>query len=94
MGTNSLFNYENIPKDILIRAKKLSKISKIYKIPLKASALQYVMSHPAVISTIPGPENVEELLNNIENCKLDIPENFWIDLIENNLIPQNAFYPK
>jgi D-threo-aldose 1-dehydrogenase len=94
LGGNSLFNYGNVPKDILIRAKKLSKISKKYNIPLKAAALQYVMSHPAVISTIPGPENIKELLNNIENCNLYIPENFWIDLIENNLIPKNAFYPK
>ena len=73
---------------------KLNKISKKYNIPLKAASLQYVMNHPAVISTIPGSQSINELENNIEICNIKIPEEFWKDLIQNSLIPKNAFYPK
>tara|TARA_Y100001960_G_C14776261_1_gene883345 strand:- start:3202 stop:4218 length:1017 start_codon:yes stop_codon:yes gene_type:complete len=94
LNHNSLFDYQHVSENILNKAKKLEKISKKYHIPLKAAALQYVMIHPAVISTIPGPQNMSQLLNNLEICQLNIPEDFWKDLINNSLIPANAFYPK
>ncbi len=94
LNKNSLFNYENVPQNILKKAMKLNKISKKYNIPLKAASLQYVMNHPAVISTIPGSQSIYELENNIEICNIKIPEEFWKDLIQNSLIPKNAFYPK
>jgi len=94
LDNQSLFNYETASQVIIEKVRKIRIICKRYKIPLKAAALQYVMAHPAVISTIPGPETTEELLSNIKICKIKIPKEFWIDLIKNRLIPENAMYPK
>jgi len=73
-----------------VRMQLLSKIKKIcdeFNVPLKAAALQFGLNHPSVASTIPGPRNPEEIVENLEMLSFKIDPKLWVDLQENKLIP-------
>ena len=57
---------------------------------MKAAALQFVLNHPAIISVIPGVQSMDELIENIEMIKFEIPYSFWEELKDKNIISSNS----
>jgi D-threo-aldose 1-dehydrogenase len=49
-------------------------------VSLLAAALQYVLRHPLVAATIPGPRSPEQARANVAAVRAPIPEAFWADL--------------
>lgn len=49
-------------------------------VSLLAAALQYVVRHPVVSATIPGPRTPEQARANADAVREPIPEAFWADL--------------
>ena len=87
------FNYDPAPPELVAHARALKAVSDRFQVQLKAAALQYVMAHPAVASVIPGAENTKELEDNIRLTSLDIPQDLWVELKDENLIPPDAITP-
>jgi len=64
-----------------------------YNVPLKATALQFVLAHPAVTSVIPGSSYPEHVHDNVAMIRYDIPADLWGDLQHEGPIDENAPVP-
>lgn len=62
-------------------------------IPLRASALQFVLVHPAVASVIPSTKSPEHQINNFRMMSYTIPKDLWTDLRDEGLIHPEAPVP-
>lgn len=73
--------------------KQTNRSSRVSRRQLKAAALQFSTAHPAVAAVIPGstrPDRIKEDLNALQET---IPEAFWQELIEKQLISAVAPLP-
>lgn len=87
------YNYGDIPTEIQTKISKLTEVADSHGVSLKAAALQFSLAHPAVVAVIPGstrPDRIEEDLNALQE---KIPEAFWQELIEKQLISAVAPLP-
>jgi D-threo-aldose 1-dehydrogenase len=88
-----MYNYEVAPSDILEKAKRIKRVCDRHGVPIKAAALQFVVAHPAVISTIPGSRSPDEVEENFRLMKAEIPPKLWEDLKDEKLIARNSPVP-
>jgi len=93
LDSTATYNYERAPPEILEKATKIKKICDRHGVSIKAAALQFVLSHPAVISTIPGSRSPKELEENFQLVKSEIPSQFWKELKREKLISQSSPVP-
>lgn len=89
----ALFNYQRADAGLMERARMLKDVCDRHGVDLKAAALQFVLAHPAVVSTIPGPANVSQLEENATLAAVDIPPELWHEMREKSLIPREAPTP-
>ena len=82
----STFEYLPASDEIIAKAQKISDFLKNRGISLTAAALQFPLRHPAVTSVLTGSRNSQELLSNIADFDLELPEGIWQELEEANLI--------
>jgi D-threo-aldose 1-dehydrogenase len=87
------YNYEKADGDIIAKVNQLKEISNRYDVPLKAAALQFSTSHPAVKSVIPGSTRPDRIKEDIEMIQRDIPKAFWDELLQKGFISPNAPLP-
>ena len=81
------------PDNLVLRARKLTKICTEHGVDLKAAALQFVLAHPAVATAIPGAQSIDELEQNIAMVQQEIPVTLWNDMRSEGLIPDDAPTP-
>ncbi len=91
LDKESTYFYEPSPSEIIYKAKKIKKICDEFNVPLKAAALQFGLNHPAVVSTIPGPRNPEEIEENLEMISYKIDFQLWKKLKYEKLIPNTNY---
>ena len=60
--------------------ERLEVVCAEYGVSLLAAALQYVVRHPVVSATIPGPRTPEQARANADAVREPIPDAFWADL--------------
>ncbi|MBL00975.1 MAG: hypothetical protein CL774_00565 [Chloroflexi bacterium] len=84
------YNYEPAPEILIEKAKIINSLCEKNSIPMKAAALQFVLHHPAIISVIPGVQSIDELIENIEMIKFDIPYSFWEELKDKKIISSSS----
>ena len=61
------------------------RICESYEVPMKAAALQFAAAHPSVVSVIPGPQSMEEMIDNIRMTEHDIPSWLWAEMVDEGL---------
>lgn len=88
-----LFNYQRAAPDVQARARALAAVCNRHGVELKAAALQFVLAHPAVVSTIPGPSAVEQLEENVAMVGAEIPHALWDEMKAEGLLPEHAPVP-
>ena len=89
----ALFNYENAPQELLDKARALKAICERHGANLKAAAIQFVLAHPAIVSTIPGPASIAQLEDNVAMSQLAIPPEVWAEMKSEGLIRADAPTP-
>ena len=87
------FEYQPAPPEIVERARRLKAVCDRHQVDLKAAALQFVLAHPAVATTIPGAATVSEVEDNIRLCQEEIPASLWAELKAERLLPDAAPTP-
>ena len=60
---------------------------------MQAAALQFPLTHPAVVSVIPGGASPEEVRSNIDYLKEPIPTAVWLELKSEGLIDPESPTP-
>ena len=93
LNSPALFNYERANAGVIQRARQLRNVCERHGVDLKAAALQFVLAHPVVVSTIPGPSNVYQLEENINLLASYIPPELWDEMRSTSLIPEDAPTP-
>ncbi|HLV34780.1 MAG TPA: aldo/keto reductase [Spirillospora sp.] len=87
------YQYEQAPKELLIKTRRIEEICEKHGVPLKAAAVQFVKAHPAMTALVIGAESAEQLAETLEALRTPIPRAFWHDLREADLIDPAAPVP-
>jgi D-threo-aldose 1-dehydrogenase len=88
-----LWNYSRAPAEVIDRVKAIARVCDAHGVPLASAALHFPLAHPAVVSTIPGPRNTDELNQIMEWWGTKIPAALWSDLKSEKLLDQSAPVP-
>ena len=91
---NSKYAYGSASEELQLKVAKIEALCKTHAVSLKAAALQFVLAHPAVVSTIPGAISADQVTENIGCLESKIPEIFWEELKTKGLIATDAPTPK
>jgi len=84
------FEYLPSSDELIKKAQYIGSFLKKLGIPLTAAALQFPLRHPAVTSVLTGSRNSKELLANMADFDLELPEDIWNQLEDAGLIEKMA----
>ena len=88
------FNYNPAPPDILARVKKIEAVCRAHKVKLPHAALQFPLTHPCVVSVVPGGASAKEAKQNAATMNLKLPRALWKDLKTQGLLRPDAPTPR
>jgi D-threo-aldose 1-dehydrogenase len=88
------YNYEAAPKAILDRVRKIEAVCKAHKVKLPQAALRFPLTHPSVVSVIPGAVSPKEVALNVTTMSAKLPKSLWKDLKAEGLLDPRAPTPK
>jgi D-threo-aldose 1-dehydrogenase len=91
-GTNK-FNYEDAPAAVVERVRAIAAVCREFDVPLQAAALQFPKAHPAVVSCIPGAQNIDQLRRNAHWFSQPLPAGLWTALKDAGLLDPAAPVP-
>ena len=69
------------------RTRAIAAACARHAVPLRAAALQFPLSHPAVTTVIPGARDLQEVSENLALMTQDIPGALWQELRGGGFIP-------
>ena len=87
------YNYEAAPEPILAKIRRMEIVCQRYDVSLPAVALQFVLTHPAVASNIPGARSAAQLRQNIAWAGERVPADLWAELKAERLLRDDAPVP-
>ncbi len=83
----AMYDYAPAAPEILERTRAITAICARHNVPLRAAALQFPLSHPAITTIIPGARDVAEVAENLALFTQTIPAELWQELQANGLLP-------
>jgi D-threo-aldose 1-dehydrogenase len=90
----AFYNYAPAPRDILERVRAIEAVCKTHGVKLAEAALRFPLSHPAIVSVIPGGQKASEVRRNAEILQTKIPAALWRDLKSQGLMRADAPTPR
>ncbi len=88
------YNYAPPPPNIVERVRNIEAVCKAHNVKLPAAALRFPLSHPAIVSVIPGGQKANEVRRNAEILQTKIPAGLWRDLKSMGLLRADAPTPR
>lgn len=83
---NAMYNYAPASDEIKNKVAKIYKICEAFGVNPIAAAIQFPHFHPAICSTAIGVRKAKNLKADLELFNVKIPHEFWVELIEQDLI--------
>jgi D-threo-aldose 1-dehydrogenase len=80
------YDYVPAPPEVLDRALALRAVCERHGVPLRAAAVQFPLSHPAVACVLVGARSPEEVEDAVLMSAVDIPDALWRDMRSEGLI--------
>jgi D-threo-aldose 1-dehydrogenase len=90
----AFYNYAPASAEVLERVGKIQAICKAHDVKLAEAALRFPLSHPAIVSVIPGGQKPGEVRRNAEMIAKKIPPALWRDLKAAGLMRTDAPTPR
>jgi D-threo-aldose 1-dehydrogenase len=90
----AFYNYAPAPEDILERVRRIEAICKAHNVKLAEAAIRFPLSHPAIVSVIPGGQKPGEVRRNAEMLDAQIPPVLWRTLKSEGLLRADAPTPR
>jgi D-threo-aldose 1-dehydrogenase len=87
------YNYEPPSPEIFARVKAIEEVCRSYSVPIAAAAFQFPLTHPNVVSVIPGMSSRAQLEWNVERMTQAIQASLWADLKTQGLLRADAPTP-
>lgn len=91
--TSAKFNYQDADASLVKRALELDALCRKHGTELKAAALQFCMTQPAVTVAVMGARNAAEVADNIAMSELAVPAAFWQELRARKLVDARTPLP-
>jgi D-threo-aldose 1-dehydrogenase len=88
------YNYRPAPPDILERVRRIETICKAHGVKLAEAALRFPLSHPAIVSVVPGGQKPGEVRRNAAMLGARIPPTLWRALKAEGLLRPDAPTPR
>lgn len=92
-GGNAAYGYNKAPAEVQERVRAIEAVCRTHGVALPAAALQFVLAHPNVVSTIPGAAKPSEVRDNVAHLSAAIPAAFWAELKAQRLIDPDSPVP-
>jgi D-threo-aldose 1-dehydrogenase len=90
----AFYNYKPASKAILERVAQIQTICAGHGVKLPEAAIRFPLSHPAIVSVIPGGQKASEVRRNGEMLAAKIPAALWRDLKSAGLMRADAPTPR
>ncbi len=87
LAGGTTYDYGPAPASIVSKVAALRDVCDRHGVPLRAAALQFPFSHPAVASVLVGLRSPAEVAEAVELLDLELPGQLWLDLRRAGLIP-------
>jgi D-threo-aldose 1-dehydrogenase len=87
------YNYSAAPQEIIARAAAIESICDAHAVPLPAAALQFPLSHPQVLTVVPGMGTREQARQAADYLRRPVPQALWAELRAAGLIRPDAPVP-
>ncbi|MFE9642885.1 aldo/keto reductase [Streptomyces sp. NPDC006365] len=87
------YNYASAPQELLDQALRIKAIAERHGTTLRAAALAFPLAHPAVASVLVGTRSADEVRDSVRQFTTDVPAEFWQELREAKLLPEEAPVP-
>ena len=71
------YNYDDAPAGLVAQALRLDAICRAHDVPLKAAAIQFPFTHPAVGAVLTGARSDAELRENVAMFETPIAPELW-----------------
>jgi len=88
------YNYAAAPQEVVARAAAIESICDAHEVPLPAAALQFPLSHPQILTVVPGMGTREQVRQAADYLKRPLPQQLWADLRAAGLIRPDAPVPR
>lgn len=88
------YNYAPASKEVLDRVARIQAICKKYDVKLAEAAIRFPLSHPAIVSVIPGAQRPSEVVRNAQMIGKKIPPALWRELKAAGLMRADAPTPR
>ena len=85
---NARYEYGQAPSEVLDKAVRIADVCRTHGVPLPAAALQYTRRIGPVASVVAGSSRPQQIRQNAEWMRLEIPEALWAELAASGLIPR------
>jgi D-threo-aldose 1-dehydrogenase len=82
------YKYRRPSSDVTERTRRIQDVCVSHGVTLKAAALQFPFTHPAVSTVLVGCRSASEVNSNVADLAVDIPPGLWSDLAGAGLIAQ------
>ncbi len=89
-GQAATYDYQAVPEAVVSKVRALETVCEKYGVPLGAAAIEFVLMHPAVATVVLGAQNVDEVRQNVTATSKSAPAEFWTELKQQGLLPENA----
>jgi D-threo-aldose 1-dehydrogenase len=80
------FDYAPADADLVGRALAIKEVCRGHGVPLRAAAVQFPLTHPAVTSVLVGARNPAEVEDAVGMAAVAVPAGLWSDLRSEGLI--------
>jgi D-threo-aldose 1-dehydrogenase len=81
------FDYAPPGRPMLDRALAVKAVCERHGVPLRAAAIQFPLTHPAVTCVLVGARSPEEVEDAVRMAAVEIPGGLWRDLTADGLLP-------
>jgi D-threo-aldose 1-dehydrogenase len=87
------YNYSPAPRAVMDRVRKIETVCKSHGVKLPQAALRFPLTHPSVVSVIPGASGPKEVALGVKTFSAKVPKALWRDLKAQGLMDPRAPTP-
>ncbi|RPK39308.1 aldo/keto reductase [Streptomyces sp. NBC_01260] len=84
------YDYAAAPLKLLDRALRLKAVAEGHGVPLRAAALHYPLTHPAVAGVLVGTRSPDEVRDAAALLRKPVPDDLWDELRDEGLLTENG----
>lgn len=92
-GEQGTYDYAAAPREIVDRALRISEVCSDFGVSLPQAALQFPLTHPAVVGIAIGARSSVEARDDLRWATDSVPEELWTALQDKGLLRRDAPVP-